>query len=868
MHGLGRWQRAVICAATGVSSLAGGPAALAAQPPQPPAFRSGVELVAVDVNIVDRRGNPVPHLGPDQFEVTIDGETRRVVTAEFIEYTKEDAKGVVGTATASAARRFFTTNENSAQAVSPGRLVILAVDQGSFRAFGARAAMEAARRFIDRLQPADRIGLVAFPPPGPQVAPSRNHGAAREMALQMVGTATSFSGTASAVRVSLGEAIDIRTGDSMTLDRVMDRECPGASGSGLQYCRQMVTMEAASIGMGAEMQATRSLWGLEAVIKGLAAVRERKTLVLVSAGLPVSDRIGMDLQLTQRVAELGRLAAAANLNLYVLHVDTSFLDAFSASERTVSDTLWRDMGMMSAGLETIAGASGGSLARIVAGADAAFDCVLRETSAVYLLGVEPGETERDGRAHRIAVKVKLPGVEVRSRREVLLPKAAAPPASPEEALAEALQSPRVATDLPVRVSTLTMATEAGGALRVLITADIGSAQTSPVEMRVGFVVANAAGDVKASAGQKLSLTPRPTSGAGALWYLADVHLEPGVYTLRLAASDPAGKIGSVEHAFTVGLAEGTGVQIGALLLLDAERTRDETSAPVTDDELHGRSVDVYVEARPTSKELAVTGVTFGISDTPEGAPLVSLPVAVTRKDAGAPWAAAARLDLGPLPPGDYTAFASLTSGTQVVGRVTRPLRIGRPAPFPTGSANPAAFAPRVSFAAGISGGLVRAFSPASVLQPDALTHFLGRLDSTDPNGFLRAGLPRGSRRSPQRELRRCADHSVQRARRRAHRDVSDGSGPVRQGRARARGREVPRGALAHARLPASRLLPRRVLRGGRPRSRGRWRLASRADQRGRRTHRLRRAGGCAAPPAGGRTGGRPPRRGAGQVGRR
>ena len=45
--------------------------------------------------------------------------------------------------------------------------------------------------------------------------------------------------------------------------------------------------------------------------------------------------------------------------------------------------------MMSTGLETIAGASGGSLAQVFVGADLAFDRVLRETAAAYLLGVEP-----------------------------------------------------------------------------------------------------------------------------------------------------------------------------------------------------------------------------------------------------------------------------------------------------------------------------------------------------------------------------------------------------------------------------------------------------------------------------------------------
>ncbi len=66
----------------------------------------------------------------------------------------------------------------------------------------------------------------------------------------------------------------------------------------------MVTLEAASIGMGAEeMQATPEPWGLEAVTGGWPRVRERKTLVLVSAGLPVCRPLLAPIfQLNQRVA--------------------------------------------------------------------------------------------------------------------------------------------------------------------------------------------------------------------------------------------------------------------------------------------------------------------------------------------------------------------------------------------------------------------------------------------------------------------------------------------------------------------------------------------------------------------------------------
>src|SRR5262245_18019332 len=55
------------------------------QQQQPPAFRSGVELVSVDVQVVDKRGQPITGLKPEQFEVTIDGRRRQVMSAQLID---------------------------------------------------------------------------------------------------------------------------------------------------------------------------------------------------------------------------------------------------------------------------------------------------------------------------------------------------------------------------------------------------------------------------------------------------------------------------------------------------------------------------------------------------------------------------------------------------------------------------------------------------------------------------------------------------------------------------------------------------------------------------------------------------------------
>jgi len=52
------------------------------------------------------------------------------------------------------------------------------------------------------------------------------------------------------------------------------------------------------------------------------------------------------------------------------------------------------------------------------------DRLLTETSTSYVLGVEPDERDRDGRAHRIQVKVRQPGTKVRNRQLVVVPRAA------------------------------------------------------------------------------------------------------------------------------------------------------------------------------------------------------------------------------------------------------------------------------------------------------------------------------------------------------------------------------------------------------------------------------------------------------------
>ncbi len=122
------------------------------------------------------------------------------------------------------------------------------------------------------------------------------------------------------------------------------------------------------------------------------------------------------------ITQLGREAATANLDLFALHLDWSFQEAL-ASQGGLRTSYFRDSNMAATGLEIVAGTAAGSVIRVRGTApEVAFDRVLRETSAYYVLGVECGEEDRDGRPHPIRVRVKRRGAEVRSRSEVIIPR--------------------------------------------------------------------------------------------------------------------------------------------------------------------------------------------------------------------------------------------------------------------------------------------------------------------------------------------------------------------------------------------------------------------------------------------------------------
>ena len=413
-----------------------GPAFAFAQPPAGqqlprPTFETGVDLISVDVHVVDKNGKPLRDLRAEDFEVDIGGRRRPIASVQFVSYAAPGPKAT--TPAAVAADRVDPATPR------PRRMFVLAVDEHSLHTSNAMAAVAAAERFIDRLQPDDLVGLIGYPTGAASHDMTTDHAAVRREIKKIAGL---FNEPANNLNLSPSEIIDCANGDQEALRRVQQRECPNSS------CNiRQIQQEATSLVGFMEMMASQSLGALRNVLRGLKDVPGRKTLVLVSGGLVTTDQAGGRANTRAEIALVGREAALANVNVFALHLDWSFIQAVTA-RRGLRPSYFRESSMAAAGLDAVAGTAGGSLIRVQGTSpDVAFDRVLSETSGHYLLGVEASDDERNGQAQAIRVKVKRGGAQVRSRTFVTIPPRAKLPGAPES-LTPAPDVPPVAASVP------------------------------------------------------------------------------------------------------------------------------------------------------------------------------------------------------------------------------------------------------------------------------------------------------------------------------------------------------------------------------------------------------------------------------------
>jgi VWFA-related protein len=318
----------------------------------------------------------------------------------------------------------------------PGRIFVLAIDANSFEPGRARPLLDAAASFVRRLTLDDEVGLFTFPD-GPIVDVTTEHDAVIR-SLEKIVTRLEAPPPGE-FRLGLGELVDLARLHSRDIVDMSDGDpmldvaqhfCPRSLGDEYPSCLRRLESEVRGQVLVYEAAAQITSAHLRELMAGLRRSPRRKTLVLVSGGLvssndsagrPDNNRFGL---------EVGRAAAEANVNVYALFQDPSRERGLSAENARGPSTVRPafESQLRSSWLDDLAGSAGGSLLSIAAGdGEQAFQQVLRETSALFLLGVEPAPQDRDGRLHELRVTVRQKAVSIRGRSWVMLPKPGASP---------------------------------------------------------------------------------------------------------------------------------------------------------------------------------------------------------------------------------------------------------------------------------------------------------------------------------------------------------------------------------------------------------------------------------------------------------
>ena len=554
---------------------------LAQQPPQRPTFRAGTDLIEIDVTVVNGQGQPVEDLRAPEFTVSVDGQPRSVVTAEFIDLGAETPEG--RPASADAGEGFYSSNTEATR----GRLIVLMIDRENM-SFGAGSNVtHAAARFVEKLTSNDRVALVTLPQPGPLVDFTANHDLVRNAVDGLVGLGQPQPGL---LNIGMHEALRLVNAGpgNYAAARLIERLC-GRLRIGTierESCEFRVERDARIMVQEQRKLTDDSLRALESILDALRAIEGPKHLVWFSEGL-VIDGPGAIIRPIERVA------AAARTTIHVLLVDPPLADA---SVGSLPPTPVEDRMQEEQGLRQLAAMTRGDLRRVGPNADAVFERLEMEISGYYLLGVESLPSDQDGEAHEIDVSVLRRGTRVRARREFLIP---APDEEPsggiDEQVQRVLQAPFVATGLPLRLATYVFQAEDIRKVRVLMAVEIDTFESSPAEVAIGFSLRDVNGNIVSSGRHQATLTPVARPRGAVFEHVVAFVTDPGSYVAKLAVADGRGRSGSVEHRVQAWQLADLPFASGDLLLADASAPSANGLVAPVEARLSGNRLAVYTE---------------------------------------------------------------------------------------------------------------------------------------------------------------------------------------------------------------------------------------------------------------------------------
>ena len=571
-----------------LAALLSAGAAVRAQEPGDEVLRVKTELVQTDLMVFDKQGRFVEGLGPEQFELTLDGRPHVVSFFERVA-AGSAAEAALATARAAGAAKAGVPNTTARPApttAGSGRVVFFFLDDLHLNESSLARARKALSEFVEtEMGQDDRVAVVSASGQVGFLQQLTDYKPMLREAISRLKNKRVYETYAGRTQISEFQANQVAERNNAALFNYLVTSVvnefqllatKGGDPRGLgTIAENVIRNRTRQIDAEGKMTTSNLLGVLESLMQSSSQLPGRKLVVFISDGFVVDERGSSSMTLLKRVTEL---AARTNVVVYTMDARGTFNDpGVDAGRNDFPDAMGSGMQarnpmmeatVMQAPLQILAEDTGGRAILHSNSFRDAFRQAVDETSNYYLIAWRPEtEEQRTGRA-RIKVSVKgRPDLRVRLRRNYYAP----PPTAAEEKRAQAKKAGEALTPeagllkalgaiypdraLPMTLSVGYLSTaEQGLVLKASMQLERGALEVAAGDAKRSEVdVLGAAVDdrgVVVTFKQVLTVTQDPSAEnlrQPVVWH-QQLSLPPGLYQVRVAVRERAtGRAGGAQQ---------------------------------------------------------------------------------------------------------------------------------------------------------------------------------------------------------------------------------------------------------------------------------------------------------------------------------
>jgi VWFA-related protein len=507
------------------------------QPQQTPVFRAGAEYVAVDVVVTDGSDKPITDLKADEFEIFEGGRKQTITDFKFVSIpvAERDLAEIKSTTVLKDVATNVRLSVDS-------RLFVLLVDDLHTLESDIVAVKKVMSDFIRALSPADEVAVVFVGRSDLSV------NFTNEPALALKGIDNT--------RAAFGFGIDAM-GRSSNGKGFRDEKAMTAPGRAVAYA-------------------------VKNIAKALAgSTHQRRAIVYVSGGSPI-DHQHPTLFSEIVMADLkDAFEAARRANVPIYSLDPRGLVQPADAVRggigfmTEAASTYGAMKAIEAQQNNLSVASintGGRAFVNQSDLTGAINAIVLENGEFYLLGYYPAPSPRDGKYHKIEVKVTRPGAKVRAKDGYTSSAATAQEPTPFfDPLADAMTSGVDMRGLTLRAQVaplLPVDKVMRSTVTIQVTYPTVASDVPFDNVTVQVLALDADGKVKAKRDRGYTFKAPQSQREAATFLINDtIDLPSQPLTLRIGVSSRAlGRTGTVQLPVTVPKPSGSQLQMGAAVI--------------------------------------------------------------------------------------------------------------------------------------------------------------------------------------------------------------------------------------------------------------------------------------------------------------